>query len=127
MLKSCGFLLWIQYLRWLEGRSARKGEIASRWFDSILSPAICLSFNVLSTGFMVMSMVSRIIMNEFTKEELEMRANKMSFLLGLCTGSLTELIGDENIPEFQKQKLKDLLSRIYPYIDELYYKDKIIE
>lgn len=66
-------------------------------------------------------------MSNFTNEELEMRANKMTFLLGLCIGSLTELIADESIPAFQKEKLKDLLSRIYPCIDELYYKDNAKE
>lgn len=56
-------------------------------------------------------------------DELIDRCNRMSYLLGLCTGCLLELIGDSSIPNFQKEKLQDLLSRLYPSIDELFYKE----
>ncbi len=57
-------------------------------------------------------------------DELMERGNKMSYLLGLCTGCLLELVGDASLANFQKEKLQNLLQRLYPAIDELYYKDK---
>lgn len=57
-------------------------------------------------------------------DELMERGNKMSYLLGLCTGCLLELVGDASLANFQKEKLQDLLSRLYPSIDELFYQEK---
>ena len=56
--------------------------------------------------------------------ELMKRCDTMAYLLGLCTGCLLELVGDESLANFQKQKLQDLLSRLCPSIDALFYQEK---
>lgn len=58
-------------------------------------------------------------MNEHN--ELVMRASKMSFLLGLATGGLSELIRLDLRPQEQKQPTIDLLNKLMEGVGQLYY------
>ncbi len=62
-------------------------------------------------------------MNDEKLEELFNRAAKMSYLLGIATGGMLQLLMDSTIPNCQKESLSRLLEQIHKGIDELYYKD----
>ncbi len=56
-------------------------------------------------------------------QELINRCNKMSFLLGLALGSLTEIIRIETLPNCTKQPVVDALNQLMKGIEELYYSE----
>ena len=57
-------------------------------------------------------------------QELIDRCAKMSFLLGLVTGGLLEFLRDTAIPNYQKEPMLELLTRVTNGIEELYYKEE---
>lgn len=54
-------------------------------------------------------------------EDVVSRCNKMSFLLGLATGGLSELIRLDLRPQEQKQPTIDLLNKLMLGVEQLYY------
>lgn len=49
------------------------------------------------------------------------RCSKMSYLLGVATGGIYNIIHDEAAANFQKEPLLNLLALLEKGIDELYY------
>lgn len=57
-------------------------------------------------------------------QDLINRCTKMSFLLGLAMGALSDVMRDTTIANFQKEYISHALQDLYKGIDELYYKEE---
>lgn len=54
-------------------------------------------------------------------DDVVSRCNKMSFLLGLATGGLSEVIRIDRRPQAEKQATLDLLNKLMEGVEQLYY------
>lgn len=54
-------------------------------------------------------------------DDVVSRCNKMSFLLGMATDALSEIIRIDNRPNEQKKPTIDLFHQLMNGVDDLYY------
>jgi hypothetical protein len=57
-------------------------------------------------------------------QELINRCTRMSIMLGMVTGCLSELIRDDRLPNIMKEPLYELLTRVTKDIDDIIYENK---
>ena len=60
-------------------------------------------------------------------QELINRCTRMSIMLGMVTGCLLEVIRDDRLPNFMKEPLYELLTRITKGIDDIIYENKPVD
>lgn len=60
-------------------------------------------------------------------QELINRCTRMSIMLGMVTGCLLEVIRDNRLPNFMKEPIYDLLTRLNNGIDDIIYENKPVD